>query len=316
MTNEALADLLGKEPAALKEVSLIDLIEAGQRENVRNLLKTLRAGDRSVQLEVQIRNGERHRALLIARRTGRGARAPFIAFLVNLREVTNLEDDRSELLDAIEHAAWEWRRTFDAVESPIVIVGLEAGVARINRAARMLVGKQYGEIVGRSLRDLPATEPWLSMIDLTESVQQQRSPSAKQVKDTQGRTLDLLAMLFNADDPRDERVIVIVWDVSALVDLQTRLEQQRTMATMGALVAGVAHEVRNPLFAISATVDAMEQASDPKLKEYFEVLREEIDRMTRLMQDLLAYGRPVAPVFNPVSVGEVIDTAVRNASSL
>ncbi|MGZ8852692.1 MAG: PAS domain-containing protein, partial [Thermoanaerobaculia bacterium] len=123
LTNEALADLLGKEPAALKEVSLIDLIEAGQRENVRNLLKTLRAGDRSVQLEVQIRNGERHRALLIARRTGRGARAPFIAFLVNLREVTNLEDDRSELLDAIEHAAWEWRRTFDAVESPIVIVG-------------------------------------------------------------------------------------------------------------------------------------------------------------------------------------------------
>ena len=88
------------------------------------------------------------------------------------------------------------------------------------------------------------------------------------------------------------------------------------MATMGALVAGVAHEVRNPLFAISATVDAMEQASDAKLKEYFEVLREEIDRMTRLMQDLLAYGRPAAPVFSPVSVGEVIDTAVRNASSL
>ena len=308
--------MLGKKPAALKDVSLIDLIEAGQRENVRNLLKTLHAGDRTVQLEVQIRNGDQHRALLIARRTGRGARAPFIAFLVNLREVTNLEDDRSELLDAIEHAAWEWRRTFDAVESPIVIVGLEAGVARINRAARMLVGKQYGEIVGRSLRDLPATEPWLSMIDLTESVQQRRSPSAKQVKDAQGRTLDLLAILFNADDPRDERVIVIVWDVSALVDLQTRIEQQRTMATMGALVAGVAHEVRNPLFAISATVDAMEQASDPKLKEYFEVLREEIDRMTRLMQDLLAYGRPAAPVFSPVSVGEVIDTAVRNASSL
>jgi len=180
----------------------------------------------------------------------------------------------------------------------------------------MLVGRQYGEIVGRSLRELPSQEPWSSMIDLTHEVQQRRSPVARQVKDGQGRTLDLLAMLFNSDDPRDERVIVIVWDVSALVDLQVRLEQQRTMATMGALVAGVAHEVRNPLFAISATVDAMEQASDGVLKEYFEVLREEIDRMTRLMQDLLAYGRPAAPVFNPVSIGEIIETAVRNSSQL
>lgn len=301
---------------SLESASLLDLIDADDRELVRKRLAQVREGNRNVQIEVRVRNGDQHRALLIARRTGKGARAPLLTFFVNLREVTNLEDDRSELLDAIERAAWEWRRTFDAVETPIVIVGLDAGVARINRAARMLLGKQYGEIVGRSLRDLPAAEPWLSMTDLTREVQERRSPAARQVKDAQGRTLDLLAMLFNSDDPRDDRVIVIVWDVSALVDLQVRLEQQRTMATMGALVAGVAHEVRNPLFAISATVDAMEQASDGKLKDYFEVLREEIDRMTRLMQDLLAYGRPAAPVFNSVSVGEVVDTAVRNATQL
>ena len=93
-------------------------------------------------------------------------------------QVKNLEDDRSELLDAIERAAWEWRRTFDAVETPIVIVGLDASVARINRAARMLVGRQYGEIVGRSLRELPSQEPWSSMTDLTHEVQQRRSPGS------------------------------------------------------------------------------------------------------------------------------------------
>jgi len=266
-----------------------------------------------VQIEVRLQNGQQKRALLIAQRSGRGARSPVIAHFVTMGDAL---DDRTELLDAIERAAWEWRRTFDAVETPIVIIGLESVIARINRAARMLVGRQYGEIVGRSLADLPSSEPWLSMIDLTREVQERRSPSARQVKDPSARTLDLLAMLFNSDDPIDDRVIVIVWDVSALVDLQARLEQQRTMATMGALVAGVAHEVRNPLFAISATVDAMEQASNGTLGEYFEVLREEIDRMTRLMQDLLAYGRPAAPVFNPVSVGDVIDGVLRNCSAL
>ncbi|GAC1433991.1 MAG: hypothetical protein NVSMB68_06580 [Thermoanaerobaculia bacterium] len=314
--NEPLADLAGMKPEALKNAQLLDIIDADQRDLVRERLALAMSGERNVQIAVRLRNGEGHRALLIARRSGRGAKGALLTFLVNLREETNLADDRSELLDAIERAAWEWRRTFDAVETPIVIVGLDSTVARINRAARMLVGKQYGEIVGSSLSELPASEPWLSMKDLTHEVQQRRSPAARQVKDAQGRTLDLLAMLFNADDPRDERVIVIVWDVSALVDLQVRLEQQRTMATMGALVAGVAHEVRNPLFAISATVDAMEQASDGKLKEYFEVLREEIDRMTRLMQDLLAYGRPSSPVFHPVTAGEIIETAMRNSGAL
>ncbi len=315
LANEPFADLAGVKANALKNAQLLDLIDANQRAVVRKQLSHAASSDRNVQIEVMLRNGH-HRAMLIARRAGRGAGSPLLTFLVSLREVTNLEDDRSELLDAIERAAWEWRRTFDAVETPIVIVGLEVRIARINRAARMLVGRKYGEIVGQSLRALPSNEPWLSMADLAEEVQERRSPAARQVRDDEGRTLDLLAMLFNSEDPRDKRVIVIAWDVSALVDLQVRLEQQRTMATMGALVAGVAHEVRNPLFAISATVDAMEQAAGGNLKEYFEVLREEIDRMTRLMQDLLAYGRPAAPVFNAVSIGEIVETAVRNSRSL
>ncbi|HEY3053948.1 MAG TPA: ATP-binding protein [Thermoanaerobaculia bacterium] len=313
LVNSALAELIGGKSKSLKNAQLLDFIEVGQRDLARERLGVLRSDEKNVQIELQLRN--ERRVLLVARRSGRGKHAPLLAYFVNLRQVTNLEDDRSELLDAIEGAAKEWRRTFDAVETPIAIVGSE-GVVRINRAARMLAGKAYGEIVGRSLRELPETEPWLSMIDLTREVQDRRSPVARQVKDGFGRTLDLLAMLFNTEDPRDERVIIIVWDVSALVDLQARLEQQRTMATMGALVAGVAHEVRNPLFAVSATVDAMEQASGGALAEYFEVLREEIDRMTRLMQDLLAYGRPAAPVFNPISAREIVDSAIRDCNTL
>ncbi len=307
--NDALAKLIGREPASLNRAALLDLIDADQRASVRDRLQSLREG--SVQMEVRLRNGEEQRVVMIARRSGRAARAPLMAHFVAMADVA---DDRSELLEAVEHAASEWRRTFDAVETPIVIIGADGIIGRINRAARMLVGKQYGEIVGRPLADLPPSEPWLSMIHLVREVQERRSPAAHQVKDSYGRTLDLLAMLFNAEDARDVRVIIIVWDVSALVDLQSRLEQQRTMATMGALVAGVAHEVRNPLFAISATVDAMEQASNGTLSEYFEVLREEIDRMTRLMQDLLAYGRPAAPVFNAVAAGEIVDRSVRNCS--
>ncbi|HUP47409.1 MAG TPA: ATP-binding protein [Thermoanaerobaculia bacterium] len=319
--NKALCDLLQLSMAQLRRRTVFDVVDERDREGLQSFLglvarmRTEAVSQREVHLAAG-RNGERRSALLVIQRTGRAAATRYRISLVDLTDLATGGQERAALLEQIEQAAWEWRRTFDAVEMPIVIVGPELAVARMNRAARMLVGKSYGEIIGTSLRDFPTTEPWVSIADLASRVQEARAPAARQVKDSSGRTLDLLAILFSAEDTADDRVIVIVWDVSALVDLQSRLEQQRQMAAMGALVAGVAHEVRNPLFAISATVDAMEQTAGPELREYFDVLREEIDRMTALMQDLLAYGRPAVPVFSDVGVREVAEMAARACSAL
>lgn len=310
--NRAMTDIAG---ARVKGRILTDVIDVRDRAEILEKFAKLRSGS-SLRVEVRLGSDEPHPvALLIARTLPRGAGGRYLAYLVDLASIHRSER-WSQLLQDFEHAASEWRRTFDAVELPIVIVDADLNVTRINRAARMLVGKQYAEIIGHAIGEIGEAEPWTTIAELSREVRKTRSPAARQVKDPSERTLDVLAMLFNTDDASDNRVIAIVWDVSALIDLQKRLEQQRTMATMGALVAGVAHEVRNPLFAISATVDAMESMAGPQLKEYFEVLREEIDRMTNLMQDLLAYGRPSQPVFNETTVGSVVDSAIRASSAL
>lgn len=64
------------------------------------------------------------------------------------------------------------------------------------------------------------------------------------------------------------------------------------LSELGHLLAGVAHEVRNPLFAISAMVDALEEARDTG--ELLRLLRGEVRRLALLMEDLLEYGKPVA----------------------
>lgn len=307
-----MASIVGARP---KTRSLPEIIEEGDRDDLIAALRNLRPSS-SLSMEVRLGAKEPHMvALVLARRLARGSSGALILYIIDLASIHKSERWSSLLMD-FERAASEWRRTFDAVELPIVIVDEQMNVTRINRAARMLVGKHYAEIIGQPLGDLGSNEPWKSITELSADVRSTRSPAARQVKDAQSRTLDVLTMLFNADDVGDGRVIAIVWDVSALIDLQVRLDQQKTMATMGALVAGVAHEVRNPLFAISATVDAMESMASPDLKEYFEVLREEIDRMTALMQDLLAYGRPATPVFTETAVGWIIDAAIRSCAAL
>jgi signal transduction histidine kinase len=90
------------------------------------------------------------------------------------------------------------------------------------------------------------------------------------------------------------------------------------MSAMGALVAGVAHEVRNPLFSISATLDAFEARFGEKEehRRYVAVLRAELDRLNRLMQDLLEYGRPSSLELALRPLSEAIGQAALSCASL
>ena len=119
------------------------------------------------------------------------------------------------------------------------------------------------------------------------------------------------------DNPAVGGVVVNSRDLTEIVRMQEALRRSETMSAMGALVAGVAHEVRNPLFSISATLDSFEArfGERKQYSQHMALLRGELGRLTGLMQELLDYSKPPSLEFAPVSASKVIARAVRSCAA-
>lgn len=208
-------------------------------------------------------------------------------------------------------AAADWRETFDSVRTPIMVLDAKGRVMRANRAARELTGYgQTASFAGAGIAALGDGEPWQTATELVEHIAEERGATSAETKDAQGRTWDLNVAHFATDTGRG-RFILVLWDISGIVELQQSLRRSERLSAMGAIVSGVAHEVRNPLFGISATIDAYaDELSGPETVECVAALRGEVGRLKRLMQDLLEYGKPAALTIEEASVAEIVELAI------
>ena len=97
----------------------------------------------------------------------------------------------------------------------------------------------------------------------------------------------------------------------ALREAQSQVSHQEKMASMGILAAGVAHEIGNPLTSISSIVQVFKRkVNDPQLQEYLNTILENIDRISRIVRELVDFSRPTGLEFTYVNVNDVIQNAV------
>jgi signal transduction histidine kinase len=250
-------------------------------------------------------------------------RARYIEALSEAR--ANLEQrvlERTEALRGSEaelrRAASEWQQTFAAIESPVLLVDLEGRIVRANRAASEQAGRS--DLAERSLDSLGAAEPWLTAARLVARVAEARSSAPAEVRDAASRrTWDMAANLVTHHaSGAGDRAIVVARDITRMVELQETVRREERMAAMGSLVAGVAHEVRNPLFGISGTLETLSARLGPNesLAKYFAMLKRDVARLRALMQDLLDYGKPARLALAPSFLGAIVAEAVRSCEPL
>ena len=226
----------------------------------------------------------------------------------------------------LERVTAQWRLTFDAIASPILNLSPEGTINRLNRCAKEMVGRPYREIVGRSVVDVGGGPLFAAAARLAQRAVTERGAVDEQVANTDGdRTWDVTAhyrRLPDGDGDGDGGtsvfVVVVARDVTEFVEMQESLRRSETLSALGSLIGGVAHQVRNPLFGITAALDAFESrfGDRPDVRRYAEAMREPADRLQRLLSALLEYGKPSFPETVTVGLGSVAQAAVSACETL
>jgi PAS domain S-box-containing protein len=237
--------------------------------------------------------------------------------LVIVNDVTErklLDEKQQRLHTSLQQSAMEWRQTFNAIDFPVLIIDLHGVVKRSNEAAEQIAGLDSEQILGRSLNEIADHEPWKKAAELIERVRNSNSAVSEEIKcNVTGKTWALTLYLINEFGSVGERAIFIAQDITKRAELEASLRQSEMMSLLGSLVAGVAHEVRNPLFGISSILDAFETRFSDRTEylRYTNVLRDEIGRLTVLMEELLEYGKPFRGELYLVSIEEMVSRSIR-----
>src|ERR1700733_568623 len=118
--------------------------------------------------------------------------------------------------------------------------------------------------------------------------------------------------LFDEMDKIDG-VIISGRDVTDLKRLEEQLIQAEKLAAMGQMLAGVAHELNNPLTAILGVTELLRERSgtDEAMQRQLELTHRQARRAARIVQNLLEFSRPASPQKKPLDVNVLIERTLQ-----
>jgi two-component system NtrC family sensor kinase len=194
----------------------------------------------------------------------------------------------ARLVTALSQGKREWEQTVDAIAQGICVVDRAGVIRRANRTFCAMVDVPLTGVAGR---------PWISLV-----------PPAW--ADAIGETLSRAADAEPRDLPAGDRLyrvsalplegaggahaVLIFDDQTATRRLQEQLIQSEKMSAIGQLIAGVAHDLNNPLASVVGFADYLVETSGiapPEMIEPLRAIQQEAERAANIVKNLLGFAR-------------------------
>ena len=199
-----------------------------------------------------------------------------------------------------------------------LLTGDPAGnVAMVNDTALELLGIHRKDALGAPLTQLPGLD-WRGMINelagkenILERDATLRAPGARPA------SVSLSAAAMRNDDGVFLGNLFILRDTTEIKRLQAEARRNERLAGLGKLASGVAHEIRNPLSTIKGVATYLAKRTQPggREEEAANTMVAEVDRLNRVVSELLDFARPAAITLVETNARELVDRALRLAEA-
>lgn len=199
----------------------------------------------------------------------------------------------------------------------LVILDADGTVAEVNAVAETLLGCPKAALIGKKTAQLPGSY-WADMEQrarLGRAVLEEEHALAREAEESgEPVPVSVSASAIINEEGEVLGTLYLLRDLREVKRLQAELRRSERMSTLGNMAARVAHEIRNPLSSIKGFATYLGARRDnPQDQEAARTMIGEVDRLNRVVSELLDFARPSNLTIAPVPVGELLERAVRLA---
>ena len=193
--------------------------------------------------------------------------------------------ENARLVELLSSGKREWEQTVDAFNHAICYLAPQGSVRRANRV--------FADLIKLPITALPG-RPWVSLLppSWVDPIRRLLTPeSASAPVEVRAGERVLLVTAVAAGEPG--AVVLVFEDQTEKRRLQEQLLQSEKMSAIGQLIAGVAHDLNNPLASVVGFSDLLGEAADvpPRLAEPLAIIRQEAERASAIVRNLLSFAR-------------------------
>jgi two-component system, NtrC family, sensor kinase len=226
-----------------------------------------------------------------------------LVLLEGLVSQASIALESARLVDLHDDGRRTWQEVVDAISPALCIVDRTGAIRRANRAFADLVNAPPASLIGR---------PWQAFIppewsaDLQRALDQQGVGREVELR-TGERTYAVTAVPISSTD--HSAVILLFDDQTERRRLQDQLIQSEKMSAIGQLIAGIAHDLNNPLASVVGFADFLTEVPNvpSSIREPLAVVRDEAERASSIVRNLLGFARKQDHQRRPTALKPLLD---------
>jgi len=207
-------------------------------------------------------------------------------------------------------------RTVESIMSGLATTDRQGSITYFNPEAEQITGLSAHEAVGRPLDEvIPGAYEVIRHPEARPASGPPRARMPYRKRSGQELFLGLAGSILWDEEGCEAGHVLIFQDVTRVVAMENQLRRSERLAAVGEMSANMAHEIRNPLAAISGAVQVLRSGMDPadvdpERTRLMEIVVREADRLSGLIQDFLHYARPKPPAREAVRLDLLVSDVV------